>query len=284
MNIVVCIKQVPDTTEVMIDSRTNNLVREGVPSIVNPFDINALEAALSLRDQCGGKVTAVSMGPTQAKQALTYCLEMGADEAVLLSDRAVGGSDTLATGYALSELIRPMKADVILCGNEAIDGCTGQVGPIIAGNLELPQFTYVTRFEVTGDVIKVCRDAGVHLDFYEAKLPALLCVLKGVNKPRKRMPTDKRPKVVSAADIGLDLSRVGNDGSPTKVVSIRMSNARAKSFVTIDDSLDWEGRIQMIIDGGIRKNKKVDLWRGTEEALAERLLNVGAVRRLFEMQ
>jgi electron transfer flavoprotein beta subunit len=284
MNIVVCIKQVPDTTEVMIDSKTNNLVREGVPSIVNPFDINALEAALSLRDEFGGKVTVVSMGPPQAKQALTYCLEMGADEAMLLSDRAVGGSDTLATGYALSKLIRPLKADVIFCGNEAIDGCTGQVGPIIAGNLDLPQFTYVTRFEIAGDVIKVCRDSGVKLDFYEAKLPVLLCVLKGINKPRKRVPTDKTPKIVSAADIGLDLARVGNDGSPTKVVSIKMSNVRAKSFVTIDDSLDWEERIQMIIDGGIKKNKKVDLWRGTEETLADRFLNVGAVKRLFEMQ
>ena len=283
MNIVVCIKQVPDTTEVIIDSKTNNLVREGVPSIVNPFDINALEEALKLRDSFGGKVTVVSMGPPQAKQALVYCLEMGADEAVLLSDRAVGGSDTLATGYALSKLIKPLKADIILCGNEAIDGCTGQVGPVIAGNLDIPQFTYVARFEMKGDTAIVCRDSGVNLDYYEAKLPVLLCILKGINKPRKRTLSDKIPSTVSAADIGLDPSRIGNDGSPTKVVFVKMSNARSKSYVTIDDSLDWEGRIQMIIDGGIKRNKKVDLWRGMEDDLADRFTKNRTIKRHLEM-
>ena len=282
MNIVVCVKQVPDTTEVKIDSRTNNLVREGVPSIVNPYDITAMEEALSLRERYGGVVTAVSMGPPQAIKALEYCLEMGADEALLLSDRAVGGSDTLATGYALSELIRPLKADIILCGNEAIDGCTGQVGPIIAGNLDIPQFTYVAKFEVMDGSVKVYRDSGKRLDCYEAPLPAVLCVLKGINKPRKPAAgTGKTPEMIDAARLGLDVSRVGNDGSPTRVVSIAMSDARAKSFVTIDDSLGWEDRIQMIIDGGIKKKAKIDLWRGTADALAARLLDIPAVKKHF---
>lgn len=283
MNIVVCIKQVPDTSEVKIDSKTNNLIREGVPSIVNPYDVNALEEGLLLRDKFAGRVTVVSMGPPQAKQALDFCLEMGADEAILLSDRKIGGSDTLATGYALSRLIEPLKADIVLCGNEAIDGCTGQVGPIIAGNLGLPQFTYVTKFEVEGDTVRVCRDSGKKLDYYEAKLPAVVCVIKGINQPRKRTVTQKAPRVVTAEDVGLDLSRVGNEGSPTKVVSVKMSNARAKSYVIIDDSLDWESRIQMIIDGGIRINKKVVLWRGTEDYLAQRLLDINAIKRLIEI-
>ena len=283
MNIVVCIKQVPDTSDVKIDSKTNNLVREGVPSIVNPYDVYALEAGLRLKDKFGGKVTVVSMGPPQTRSALAFCLEMGADEAVLLSDRVLGGSDTLATGYALSELIKPLEPDIILCGNEAIDGCTGQVGPIIAGNLDIPQFTYVTKFDIEGDLIKVCRDSGKKLDFYEARLPALLCVLKGINKPRKHNETDKVPKVVDAATAKLDLARVGCDGSPTKVVSISMSNVRAKSYVTIDDSLGWEDRIQMIIDGGIKKKSRINLWRGTPDGLAERILNIDAIKRSFGM-
>ena len=280
MNYIVCIKQVPDTTEVKIDDQTNNLIREGVPSIVNPSDLNALEEALRSKERLGGKVTVVSMGPMQAGEALVYCLKMGADEAILLSDRAVGGSDTLATGYALSEMIKPLKADIIFCGNEAIDGSTGQVGPIIAGNLGIPQITYVTKLDVEENVVKACRDSGKTLCFYEAKLPAVVCVLKGINTPRKPdQKTKKTYGIVSAADIGLDLARVGNDGSPTRVVSVMMSNKRSKSYVTIDDSLDWEERIQMIIDGGIKKKTKVNLWRGAEETLAERILDIKAIKR-----
>lgn len=271
MNIVVCVKQVPDTSEVRIDPRTNNLVRDGVPSILNPYDENGMELALSLRERHGGTVTAVSMGPPQAARALERCLRMGADDAVLLCDRRVGGSDTLATGYALSELIRRMDYDLVVCGLEAIDGCTAQVGPSIAENLGIVQFTYVTGLEIDGRTLKARRDAGKEIQHYEARLPALVCVLKSINSPRRDGDTDRTVRTVGADDIGLDVGRIGNAGSPTRVVKIRVSNARAKSCVEIDDDLDYEARIQMIIDGGIIK-KKVNLWRGSPGEQAKRLV------------
>lgn len=271
MNIVVCVKQVPDTSEVRIDPRTNNLVREGVPSILNPYDENGMELALSLRERHGGTVTAVSMGPAQAAGALEQCLHMGADDAVLICDRRVGGSDTLATGYALSELIRSMKYDLIICGLEAIDGCTGQVGPSIAENLGIVQYTYVINLDIDGQTVKVRRDSGKEIEHYEAPLPALVCVLKSINTPRRGGVTGKTVRSVDANELGLALDRIGNAGSPTRVVKIRVSNARAKSYVEIDDSLDYEARIQMIIDGGIAK-KKVTLWRGSPDEQAKRLI------------
>ena len=282
MKIVVCVKQVPDTAEVKIDSKTNNLVREGVPSILNPFDENAMEEALSLRDRHGGSVTVVSMGPLQAAAALSYCLQMGADEAVLLSDGAVRGSDTLATGYALSKLIGYVGYDLVLCGNEAIDGCTGQVGPSIAGHLDIPQLTYVREVKVEDGLVRVLRDAGSMVEYLETELPAVVCVLKGINQPRKRTQTDKQPKVVSAAEVGLDVSRIGNDGSPTKVVTIRMSDARAKSYIDIDDSLSWEDRIKMIVNGGMEMSSKVDLWRGSCGDVTDRLMDLADFNKFFE--
>lgn len=272
MNILVCVKQVPDTSEVKIDPKTNNLVREGVPSIINPYDDNGMEAALGLRDLHGGKVTAISMGPMQSSETLEYCLKMGADDAVLISDRLIGGSDTLATGYVLSEIIKTMDYDLIICGSEAIDGCTGQVGPIIAGNLDIAQFSYVRDIQVEKDTIKVQREVGRNIEYYEAKLPALVCVMKGINEPRLLKETDKKVRLMNAADAGFDVSRIGNTGSPTKVVKIEMSGSIAKSYVMIDDSLDWEGRIKMIINGGIEKKEKIELWRGTPEGLAKRMI------------
>ncbi len=272
MDIIVFVKQVPDTSEVKIDSKTNNLVREGVPSIINPYDENGVETALALRDLIGGKVTVVSMGPMQASTTLEYCLEMGADEAVLVSDRLIGGSDTLATGYTLAEVAKKLGYDLIVCGNEAIDGCTGQVGPIIAENLDIPQFTYVRDMQIEKEHMTVQREVGKNIEFYETKLPALVCVLKGVNKPRRPGQTDKQVKLLKVADLSLDPSKIGNDGSPTKVVNIKMSDARAKSYVTVDDSLSAEDRIKMIINGGIEKKEKIDLWRGSAGDIADRLM------------
>ena len=282
MNILVCIKQVPDTSDVKIDSKTNNLVREGVPSIINPYDEVGMELALRLRERHGGKVTAVSMGPTQAKSALVHCLEMGADDAVLLSDRAVGGSDTLATGYALSRLIKTYEYDLIVCGSEAIDGCTGQVGPIIADNLGIPQFTYVSDVAVDGGKLTVKRGAGRYVDTYEVTLPALICVIKGaVDKIRKRSETAKEPHIVTATDLRLDIARTGLDGSPTRVVKIVMSDARAKSYVMIDDSLSAGERIEMIINGGIEKKEKINLLRGTTDKLAGAIMKIPALSKFL---
>ena len=272
MNIVVCIKQVPDTNEVKFDSVTNNIIREGTPSIINPYDAHGVEAALQIKADKGGRVTVVSMGPHQAKEALQYCLEMGADEAILLSDKAVSGSDTLATAYALSELIKTINADLIICGNEAIDGCTGQVGPIIAGNLGVTQFTYVRDFKIEGNKLIVWREVGSNIEHYEAKLPALICVLKDINHLRIGSKTDKKPRIVTATELNLKPAKIGIDGSPTRVVEIRISDIKAKSYVEIDDSLPWDKRIEMIINGGLTHREKIDLWRGSADELANRLL------------
>ncbi len=282
MNIIVCVKQVPDTNEVKIDQKTNNLVREGVPGILNPYDQNCVELALRLREQAGGKVTVVSMGPGQAKEAVQYCLDMGADEGILLSDRAVGGSDTLATGYILSRLIGSRDYDLVMCGNEAIDGCTGQVGPIIAGNLGLKQFTYVTDAKIKDGKLLVQREVGKDLELYEASLPAVICVQKDINQPRKPVCSGREVTVINAEGLGLDADRIGNHGSPTRVVKIRMSDARVKSFFTVDDTLPWEERIRFIINGGIESKGKVDLWRGSAGELAGRIAGCPEVSRFLE--
>lgn len=283
MKILVFVKQVPDTSEVKIDPKTNNLVREGVPGILNPYDRNAVEMALKLREEAGGTVCIASMGPAQAAEAVEYCLRMGADEGILLSDRKVGGSDTLATGYILSRLAEYIGFDLILCGNEAIDGCTGQVGPILAGNLNLKQFTYVCGAGTGGRGLKVSRKTGRFVHEYDVSLPAVLCVLKDINEPRKPAEkTDKKVRVITAEELGLEESRIGNSGSPTRVVHIQMSDVRAKSYFTVDDSLPWEERIRYIIRGGMEEQPKKKLWRGTPRELAERMASSKEFARFLE--
>jgi electron transfer flavoprotein alpha/beta subunit len=224
MEILVCVKQVPDTTEVKIDPQTNTLIRQGVPSIVNPFDKNAVEAAIQLKEKHGGKVTVFSMGPPQAKDALKECLAMGADEAVLISDRAFGGSDTLATSYTLAAGIRKLgKFDVILCGKQAIDGDTAQVGPEIAEYLDIPQITYVAKVEINGDTVRVEREHEEGYEIIETTMPVLLTVVKSINEPR--LPTvkgtmkanRKEIPVITVNDVEVDPDRLGLKGSPTQV-------------------------------------------------------------------
>ena len=227
MEIVVCIKQVPDTTEVKIDPVTNTLIRQGVPSIVNPFDKNAVEAALQLKEQHGGKVTVLSMGPPQAKDALKECLAMGADETILISDRAFGGADTLATSYTLAAAVRKIgKVDMIICGKQAIDGDTAQVGPEMAEHLGMAQVTYAAKIEVTGDTAKIDREHDDGYEVIEVKLPVLISVVKSINEPR--YPTVKgtmkanRTEIPTwtAADMTVDEQKLGLKGSPTQVKKI----------------------------------------------------------------
>ena len=235
MEIVVCVKQVPDTTEVKIDPVKNTLIREGVPSIVNPFDKIAVEAALQLKEKYGGRVRVISMGPPQASEALKECLAMGADEAVLVSDRAFGGADTLATSYALSTaIVKWGPVDLILCGKQAIDGDTAQVGPGIAENLGLPQITYAAKIEMDGSSLKVDRE---HDDGYEiliTRMPAMVTVVKSIAEPR--FPTVKgtmkanrtQIPVWTATDIGADEKRIGLAGSPTQVRRIFTPSQRSQ--------------------------------------------------------
>jgi len=237
LNIIVCIKQVPDTTEVKINPETGTLIREGVPSIINPFDTYAIEEGLLLKEKFGGTVTVVSMGPPQAMEALKEAVAMGADEAVLLSDRAFAGADTWATAYALSRAIRKLgEFDIILCGKQAIDGDTGQVGPGIAGQLGISQLTYVFKIREldpeTGTVL-VERLLEEGREVVQAPLPALLTVVKDINQPRYptfmgiRRATKMEIPTWTAADLpACDSGKCGLNGSPTQVVRVFAPPAR----------------------------------------------------------
>lgn len=228
MNIIVCVKQVPDTTEVKINPETNTLMREGVASIVNPFDAYALELAVRIKEKEGGKVTVISMGPEQAKAALKECLAVGADEAYLVSDRAFGGSDTLATSFILSSYIKHLaqengEFDLIMCGKQAIDGDTGQVGPEIAEYLDLAQVTYATDINCENNRILVKRENDEGYDWIEVFTPAVITVTKSAYEPR--YPTLKSKIAANRAEIetltsksiDIDLEKCGLKGSPTKV-------------------------------------------------------------------
>jgi electron transfer flavoprotein beta subunit len=227
MNIVVCIKQVPDSDKVTIDRETNRLNRAGVPSIINPFDENALEMALQLKEKHDGKVTVLSMGPPQAEEALRTALAHGADEAILVSDRKFGGADTWATSYTISLAIRKLEAfDLILFGKQAIDGDTAQVGPGVAHFLDIPMLTYAKGVEVTGSSLKVNKVTEDGYEIWEVDLPAALTVVKEANE--LRMPSLKKKMAAKKAEIPTwgfdelepDENSIGLAGSPTKVSKV----------------------------------------------------------------
>ncbi len=228
MNIIVCIKQVPDTSEVKINRETNTLIREGVPSIINPFDLYAIEEALRLREQHGGKVTAVTMGPPQAAEALKDAVAMGVDDAVLISDRAFAGADTWATSYTLARGIKKIgNFDLVIAGKQAIDGDTAQVGPETAEMLGVPFIAYIRKIEQVKDGAMIAErmmDEGY--DVVETGLPAFITVVKEINQPRlpslkgKMRAKNLKVTTLSCKDITADENQCGLRGSPTKVVKI----------------------------------------------------------------
>jgi len=233
MHAIVCIKQVPDTTEVQIDPERGTLIRQGIPTIINPFDTYAIEEGVRLKERFGGKVTALSMGPPQAEEALREAVALGCDEAVLLTDPMLAGADTWATSYTLAQAIGKIgRFDLILCGRQAIDGDTGQVGPGIARHLGIMPLTYVAKLlevDFSSGRIRVQRLLEEGREIVEAPLPALLTVLKDINLPRT--PTfmgirrARRAKITSwsAADLlaeGAEESWLGLAGSPTRVVRV----------------------------------------------------------------
>ena len=228
MHFVVCIKQVPNTTDVKIDPKTHTLMREGVEAIVNPLDLYAIEAALRLRESCGGHVTVISMGPPKAAKALREAIAMGADSGVLLSDKAFAGADTWATGLVLAEAIRQLGPfDLVICGERATDGDTGQVGPGIASFLNLPVATYVSRIEsAAGGVVRVRRLVEDGYEVLDVDTPAVLTVVKEIADPRlptlrgKQRARAAELPVWGAAQLGLAPEAVGLAGSPTRVVKI----------------------------------------------------------------
>ena len=245
MHAIVCIKQVPDTTDVKVNPETGTLIREGVPSIVNPFDTYAIEEALRLKEKFGGKVTVISMGPPQAQEALKEAVAMGADEAILLSDRAFAGSDTWATAYTLAQAIRKIgDFDVILCGKQAIDGDTGQVGPGIAVQLDVEQLTYIFKIEeidLEAKRIKVERLLEEGREIVETTLPAVLTVVKDINQPRYpsfmgiRRASRMEIPVWTAEDFpDADPDALGLDGSPTRVVRVFNPPPRGGETVMVE--------------------------------------------------
>lgn len=278
MNIIVCIKQVPDTTNVRIDPETNTLVRSGVQSIVNPFDMYAIEEGVRLKEKFGGTVTIITMGPPQAEEALREAISLGADEAVLISDRAFAGSDTWATSYTLSRAIQKIgKFDIIICGKQAIDGDTAQVGPGIAAFLDIPQVTFVKRIEElkcseqnetnelratnderqTSSFIKAERMTEEGYDIVESPLPCLITVVKEINEPRlpslKGKMRAKKAEIrkLEAKDLDADPDLLGLKGSPTKVVKIFTPSPRKGGQILEGETKDVCEKLVELLKGEI---------------------------------
>ncbi len=228
MNIVVCLKQVPGTTDVKIDPETNVLVRQGIKNIMNPLDTYALEEGVRIKERYGGKVTAISMGPPQAEEMLREAISQGADEAILLSDRAFAGADTWATAYTLTRAINKLEQyDIIICGRQTLDGDTGQVGPELAEMLGIPFVAYVSQIEEIADgQMRVQRMVEEGYEVIQTPVPALITVVKEINVPRlpslrgiARSQSAVIP-VWTVQELGVDPSRVGLAGSFTRVIKV----------------------------------------------------------------
>ncbi|MDI6895102.1 MAG: electron transfer flavoprotein subunit beta/FixA family protein [Bacillota bacterium] len=228
MKIIVLIKQVPESTEVRINPETNTLIREGVKSVVNPFDTYALEEGVLIKERLGGTVVVMTMGPPQAREALQDAIALGGDEAILLSDRAFAGADTLATSRALAAAVRRLEPyDLIICGKQAIDGDTAQVGPEVAELLDIPHVTYVRRIrELEPGRAVLERMVEGAVETVEMSLPGLITVVKDINQPRipslKGIMKARRTTIPvwTPADVGLPEEVLGLRGSPTTVEKI----------------------------------------------------------------
>ena len=246
MHIAVCIKQVPDAKNVRIDPDTNTLVRQGVESIINPFDLFAVEAALKMKDaHSDTRVTAITMGPPQAEEALRETLSRGVDDAVLLSDRAFAGADTWATSTTLAAAVRKLgSVDLILCGKQAVDGDTAQVGPETATLLDMPYATFVKHIEwLDSRHLKVTRQTDEGVEVWKVPVPALLTVIKEVGEPRlpslrhKMRAKKAEIPVWGAATLGLEPEKVGLKGSYTQVVRV-FSPPRRGNRIMIEGTLE----------------------------------------------
>jgi electron transfer flavoprotein alpha/beta subunit len=261
MKIIVTVKQVPATHEVKIDPKTGTLIREGVDSIINPEDKNAIEEALRIKEsQDGVDITVLSMGPPQAENALREALAMGADSAVLVSDRAFAGADTLATSYVLSRAIKKIKRyDLILCGRQAIDGDTAQVGPQLAEVLDLPQATYAEEINIKGNVVTVNSNFDSVIRIIEMKMPALITVTNRINKPRfktmngvLRAFRDKEVVTWTKKDLKLNPMRIGINGSPTWVRKTFIPSHSREGLVIEKQSKDIaEDILNFILEKGL---------------------------------
>ncbi len=264
MHVIVCVKQVPDTTNVRINPETNTLMREGVESIMNPYDEYALEEALKLKDKHGARVSVITMGPPQADVVLREALARGADDGVLLTDRAFAGADTLATSYAIAQAIKKINAkpDLVFFGKQAIDGDTAQVGPGVSEFLDCNLVTYVQKLEVTGDtfVVETHMDEGI--DVIEGKMPAVMTVVKEASTPRfsslSGWSDAKKASIAKwgAGDVGAVAEHCGLNGSPTKVVKIfapPVKTGGTKMDGREEPSAAVQAIVKMLQDKGVLK-------------------------------
>jgi electron transfer flavoprotein beta subunit len=277
MHLVCCLKQVPDTAEVKIDPQTNTLLRSGVESITNPYDLVALEQAVRLKEQYGGKVTAISMGPPQAENVLREALSLGADEGILLSDRLFAGADTLATSYTLAKAIEKLNqespVDLILCGKQAIDGDTGQTGPGIATRLGFTLFTYVIEIpwiDINKKQIQVKRKVEGGVEIIRGPLPALLTAELELAKPRRAslplliFSLRAEVKVWKAEKINADQQKIGLKGSPTWVKKIFPPPLR-KGGPKFDTQENLEVAVEQFLDNLLADKKFADSLLGRWE-------------------
>lgn len=243
-HIVVCVKQVPISNNLKIDPITKNVIRGTEAGIMNPFDKNALEAALKLKERYDGKVTLLSMGPKNFEITLRQGLAMGADDAILLSSKAFGGADTLATGYVLSEAIKKIKdVNLVLFGRQSVDADTGQVGPIVAEFLNWPQVTYISEINpLTNKILKATRLMENMEQIIEVTLPAVLTVRSELNNPGYPTPRniklsyEKEITIWNELDINADLNRIGIKGSPTIVRKVWSPSKKEKKTINLGET------------------------------------------------
>ena len=266
MLVVACVKQVPDTTQVKVDPVTGTLIREGVPFIMNPFDTHALEESLRLKDRYGFHVAVISMGPPNTEVTLRKALALGVDEAVLLSDRAFGGADTLATSMVLSEAIKRLnekeEVGIVICGRQTIDGDTAQVGPGIATRLGYSQLTLVDHIEsvdLKAKKVKVRRKMGGRREIVEAPFPVMISVLREINHPRyptvpmRLMADDATVKLWDNKQMQLPEDTIGLNGSATQVRKI-FSPERAKGEIVGDGTNNPDEAARLLIDKLLEKD------------------------------
>jgi len=249
VKIVVCIKQVPDTNEVKLDPVTGTLIRDGVPSIINPDDKAGLEAALTLKDSIGAEVAVITMGPPQADAVLREAMAMGADTAYLVTDRAFGGADTLATSTTLAAAIKKLDYDLIITGRQAIDGDTAQVGPQIAEHLNIPNVSYAEDIKVEGNSVIIKRQYEDRYHTVKVQMPCLITALGEMNQPRYMTPggifdaiREKQVTVWNRPDLDVADEAIGLKGSPTKVAQSFPKSVKAAGVkVTLDpeESADY---------------------------------------------
>lgn len=271
---MVCIKQVPNTANVKLDPKYHTLIREGIPNILNPHDEMAVGTALECKSKYGFKVGVVTMGPPQAKDILVDCLKMGVDEAFLLTDERLAGSDTLATSMALSSLIKKVGYKNVFCGQESIDSSTGHLGPSIAEFLHLPQVTHVNEIvEIIGDTIRLRSEYESGYRVIEVKLPAVIAFNKSLKNLKHKFNDvdEKMITILNLDNISLNESMVGIKGSPTSVVDIDIDES-SLNFLRVDSSLSAEDRIRLILSGGIVKKKDRIILKGASENIIETLV------------